>query len=143
MSAITPPVAVAAFAAAGIAGASPDEIGYRAVRLGIVAFIVPFIFVYQPEFLLIGEPLAVILAVLTAGIGVVSLAAGLEGWLLTPASVWERVAWIAGGSLLIKPGIYSDLAGLLLVSIPLANQLRERSRQAKAPPLIREHPGGV
>lgn len=128
MSAITPPVAVAAFAAAGIAGASPNEIGYRAVRLGIVAFIVPFIFVYQPELLLIGEPLAVILAVLTAAIGVISLAAGLEGWLLTRAAAWERVAWIVGGFLLIKPGIYSDLAGLFLVSIPLANQLRQRAR---------------
>lgn len=143
MSAITPPVAVAAFAAAGIAGASPNEIGYRAVRLGIVAFIVPFIFVYQPELLLIGEPLAVILAILTAAIGVISLAAGLEGWLLARAAAWERVAWIVGGFLLIKPGIYSDLAGLVLVSIPLANQLRHKARQAKTTSAVGERQEGV
>ena len=132
MSAITPPVAVAAFAAAGIANANPNQIGYRAVRLGIVAFIVPFLFVYQPELLLIGEPLAVILAIATAVVGVIALAAGLEGWLLAQASWWERACWISGGLLMIAPGLYSDLAGILLASIPLASQFRRRARATSA-----------
>jgi TRAP transporter 4TM/12TM fusion protein len=128
MSAITPPVAVAAFAAAGIADANPNEIGYRAVRLGIVAFIVPFLFVYQPELLLIGEPVNVILAVLTAAAGVIALAAGLEGWLLHQASWWQRALWIGGGLLMIVPGLMTDLGGLALASIPLASQLRQRAK---------------
>jgi TRAP-type uncharacterized transport system fused permease subunit len=128
MSAITPPVAVAAFAAAGIADANPNQIGYRAVRLGIVAFIVPFLFVYQPELLLIGDPLNVILAVLTAAAGVVALAAGLEGWLLLHASWWQRALWITGGLLMIVPGLTTDLIGLALAAIPLASQLRQRAR---------------
>ena len=128
MSAITPPVAVAAFAAAGIADANPNEIGYRAVRLGIVAFIVPFLFVYQPELLLIGNPVNVVLAILTAAAGVIALAAGLEGWLLMHASWWQRALWITGGLLMIVPGLTTDLAGLALASIPLASQLRKRAK---------------
>ncbi len=128
MSAITPPVAVAAFAAAGIADANPYQIGYRAVRLGIVAFVVPFLFVYQPALLLIGNPLAVILAVLTAAAGVVALAAGLEGWLILQAAGWERALWIGGGLLMIVPGLYTDLGGLALVAIPLASQLARRPK---------------
>jgi TRAP transporter 4TM/12TM fusion protein len=125
MSAITPPVAVAAFAAAGIAGANPNQIGYRAVRLGIVAFIVPFLFVYQPELLLIGEPLAVALAIPTAALGVIALAAGLEGWLLMQAAWWERVLLAGGGLLMIVPGFYTDVAGLVLAAIPLVHQWRQ------------------
>jgi TRAP-type uncharacterized transport system fused permease subunit len=119
---------VAAFAAAGIADANPNEIGYRAVRLGIVAFIVPFLFVYQPELLLIGDPASVALAILTAVVGVLALAAGLEGWLLLQAAWWQRALWIGGGLLMIVPGLATDLAGLALVSIPLASQLRQRAR---------------
>lgn len=130
MSAITPPVAVAAFAAAGIANADPNEIGYRAVRLGIVAFIVPFLFVYQPELLLIGNPANVILAILTAAAGVIALAAGLEGWLLLHASWWQRALWISGGLLMIVPGLTTDLIGLALVSIPLGSQMRQRAKAA-------------
>jgi TRAP-type uncharacterized transport system fused permease subunit len=128
MSAITPPVAVAAFAAGGIADANPNEIGYRAVRLGIVAFIVPFLFVYQPELLLIGNPANVVLAILTAVVGVIALAAGLEGWLLLQASWWQRALWIGGGLLMIVPGLTTDLIGLALASIPLASQMRQRAR---------------
>ena len=128
MSAITPPVAVAAFAAAGIADANPYRIGFRAVRLGIVAFVVPFLFVYQPALLLIGNPVAVILAVLTAAAGVIELAAGLEGWLILQAAGWERALWIAGGLLMIVPGLYTDLGGLALVAVPLASQLARRAK---------------
>ena len=130
MSAITPPVAVAAFAAAGIAGGSPNEIGFKAVKLGIVAFVVPFMFIYQPEILLRGNPLSVALAVATATIGVIALAAGLEGWLLTRLAVWDRGLAIAGGLLMIKPGIYTDLGGLACVAAVLAWQLRQRAGMA-------------
>ena len=138
ISAITPPVAVAAFATAGIAGANPNEIGYKAMRLGIVAFIVPFLFVYQPALLLQGRPLSVVLAIITAAIGVISLAAGLEGWLATRLGLWERVLVIVGGLLLLTPGIYTDLAGALCLCLPIANQLKQRARPWKAAPRLRE-----
>jgi len=138
MSAITPPVAVAAFAAAGIAGGSPNEIGFKAVKLGIVAFVVPYMFIYQPEILLRGNPLSVVLAVATATIGVLSLAAGLEGWLLTRLAAWERGLAIAGGLLMIKPGIYTDFGGLICMAAVLAFQFRRRAAEPAAEPVSNE-----
>jgi TRAP-type uncharacterized transport system fused permease subunit len=131
MSAITPPVAVAAFASAGISGGSPNEIGFRAVKLGIVAFVVPYMFIYQPELLLRGGPLSVVLAIATATAGVLSLAAGLEGWLLVRLNAWERGLTIGGGLLMIKPGIYTDLGGLACLAAVLALQYRHRIDSAK------------
>lgn len=131
MSAITPPVAVAAYAAAGIAGADPNRIGFLAVRLGIVAFIVPFMFVYQPELLLGGSWLSVVLALATAVIGVVALAGGLEGWLLLKATWIERLLLGAGGLLMIKPGLYTDVAGVALLLFVTWRQSR-RKRRARA-----------
>ena len=115
LSAITPPVAVAAFAAAGIAGADPNRVGFKALRLGIVAFIVPFIFVYQPALLMQGAPLAVVMAAATSVIGVIALAAGLEGWLMVRAAMWQRLMLVAGGLLMVVPGIFTDGGGILLI----------------------------
>ena len=132
ISAITPPVAVAAFATAGIAGADPNRVGFRAVRLGIIAFIVPYIFVYQPALLLRGTWLEIVVAALTAVAGVIFLAAGLEGWLLIQAAFWERVLLIAGGLLMLVPGFYTDIFGLLLVSLLVIGQWRHRKRAVRA-----------
>ena len=126
MSAITPPVAVAAYATAGISGGNPNRIGLKAVRLGIVAFIVPYIFVYQPSLLLIGSPGVVTLAVLTAALGVISLAAGLEGWLLAGLLHWQRLLLLGGGLMMIIPGIYTDLGGVVFLALILGNQFKQR-----------------
>jgi len=126
MSAITPPVAVAAYATAGISGGNPNRIGFKAVRLGIVAFIVPYIFVYQPSLLLIGRPIEVMVAVLTAAIGVISLAAGLEGWLLSRLVHWQRLLLLGGGLMMIIPGIYTDLGGVVVLALILGNQVKQR-----------------
>lgn len=126
LSAITPPVAVAAFATAGIAGADPNEVGFRAVRLGIVAFLVPFIFVYQPALLLRGSFVEVAMAAVTSIGGVILLAAGIEGWLLARAAWWERALLITSGLLLIVPGVYTDLPGVVLAAIVIAAQWRKR-----------------
>ena len=80
-SAITPPVAVAAYAAAGIAEANPNRVGLEAVRLGLVGFIVPFMFVLEPALLLDGSISNIIISFVTALIGVVSLGAG-DYWLV-------------------------------------------------------------
>lgn len=81
LSVITPPVCMAAFSGAAIADAPPMKTGFTSSQLGIVAFIIPFMFVYEPALLLQGSPVQVVQAVITAIIGVVGLAAGMQGWL--------------------------------------------------------------
>jgi TRAP transporter 4TM/12TM fusion protein len=124
ISAITPPVALAAYAGASISGGSAMTTGFIATRLGLAAYLVPYMFVYGPALLTIGRPTEVALAATTAALGVVGLAAAGEGWLLGRAPAWERVLLLAGALLLIKPGWKTDVAGLALLAIPLLNQLR-------------------
>lgn len=122
ISAITPPVALAAFAAASIANSEPMRTGMVALRLGIAAFIVPYMFVYGPSLLLIGDPLKIFLTVITAIIGIVCMAAALEGWLLRNAFWYERIILVASALALIKPGLVTDSVGICLVVIVIALQ---------------------
>ncbi|MEL4027271.1 TRAP transporter permease [Caldifermentibacillus hisashii] len=116
LSAITPPVALAAFAAAGISGAEPMKTGMTAVKLGLAAFIVPFLFVYGEEILLIGEPIQIILAFITAIIGVIGLASAVEGWLLRHSYWYERLLLFIGSICMIIPGILTDIIGLVIIT---------------------------
>lgn len=115
ISAITPPVALAAFAAAGIAGSEPMKTGLIALRLGIAAFLVPFMFVYGPSLLLIGEPTTIALSVITAVLGISGVAAAAEGWMFRHAVWYERVILFIGSILLIHPNMYVDFIGLALL----------------------------
>ncbi|HVL73127.1 MAG TPA: DUF3394 domain-containing protein, partial [Beijerinckiaceae bacterium] len=126
ISCITPPVALAAYAAAAISGASAMRTGLTACRLGIAAFIIPFMMVYNAELILQGSVVAILIATATAFIGVSCLAAGLEGYLLARAALWERVALMVAGLALIKPGLVTDLTGAVLVGLTLFAQLRRR-----------------
>ncbi|MBD1222418.1 TRAP transporter permease [Virgibacillus halodenitrificans] len=128
-SAITPPVAVAAFAAAGIADANPNRVGIEAVRLGLVGFIVPFLFVFEPSLLLNGSAGEILTSVLSALLGVVMLAAGLIGWLIRKASMLERLLLIAIGFFMMYPGVISDLVGIGFIGVVVLLQWR-RSRRA-------------
>jgi TRAP transporter 4TM/12TM fusion protein len=126
ISAITPPVAMAVYAAAGISGSNIWKTGLVALKIGATGFIVPYMFVYGPSLLLIGDPLKVLLTVITASIGVIALSAGLMGWFFKEANIIERYALIAASLLLIKPGVTTDLAGLLiLVSIYLIQRFQK------------------
>jgi TRAP transporter 4TM/12TM fusion protein len=125
LSAVTPPVAVAAYAAAAVAGASPTRVAWESVRLGLVAFIVPFFFVYQPALLLRGDLLFVGLAVPTATLGVSLLAAALEGWLRGPLAPVERLAAFVGGLCLVFPGWRTDALGVALGLFALRRQRRQ------------------
>ena len=124
LSAITPPVALAVFAAAGLAKANMWEAGWQAVRIGAAGFIVPFMFVYEPALLMIGPWTEVLPAVASATIGCVLLAAGLYGYLLRECSLWQRLALVVAALMLIKPGWATDLAGIVLVSVVLVAQRR-------------------
>jgi TRAP transporter 4TM/12TM fusion protein len=122
LSMITPPVALCAYAAAGIAGAKPMEVGLSAMRLGIVAFIIPFMFVYNPAIILIGPWTEVILSVVTSLIGITALSGAVVGFIFKPATVTERVLLGLAALTLIFPGYKSDLVGLpILVGIAAWN----------------------
>ena len=117
ISAITPPVAMAVYAAAGISGSNLWKTGLEAMRIGATGFIVPFMFVYGPSLLLIGSTGTIITTVVSSSIGVVALSAGLMGWFLKEATLLERVMLVVGALLLIKPGLYTDAVGLVLLII--------------------------
>ncbi|MBM4338367.1 MAG: TRAP transporter permease [Deltaproteobacteria bacterium] len=128
ISAITPPVAMAVYAAAGISGSNIWKTGIAAMKIGATGFIVPFMFVYGPSLLLIGSPGSVIATVISASIGVVLLSAGLMGWLLKEATLLERAMLVAGAIFLIKPGLWTDLIGLgLLMVVVFLQKFRHRS----------------
>jgi TRAP transporter 4TM/12TM fusion protein len=122
LSAITPPVALAVFAAAALAKSNMWQTGFAAMRCAAPAYIVPFMFVYEPALLMIGDWTTILTSCISAVIGVMCLAAGQFGYLAREARPWERVLLIAAALLLIKPGIYSDLAGLALLGVVLVSQ---------------------
>ncbi len=113
LSAITPPVALAAFTAAFLAKDKPMAVAGTAVRLGIVAFIVPFMFVYSPTLLWKGAPLDIGLTLVTALIGVFLLGSGVQGALLDRRiNPVQRGICIVGALALIQPGLVTDAIGL-------------------------------
>lgn len=120
---ITPPVALAAYAGGGLAGADPMKTGFAAVRVGLAAFIIPFIFAYHPSLLLIGSLKEIILASITAIIGAISLAAGLQGWFITKTKIWERIIFFILAFLLIKPGLFTDIIGFVGLLVVVLHQL--------------------
>jgi TRAP transporter 4TM/12TM fusion protein len=111
LSAITPPVALAVYAAAGLAKSDLWSSGWAAVRIGAAGFIVPFMFVYEPALLMIGGWPAIIWSAATASVGVIIFAAGLHGYFLTKSAAWQSGALIAAGLLLIEPGIVTSSLG--------------------------------
>jgi TRAP-type uncharacterized transport system fused permease subunit len=123
LSAITPPVALAVYAAASLAKTDLWASGWESVRVGAAGFIVPFMFVFEPSLLMIGPWHEILHSFITATIGTICLAAGLFGYFLREARGWERVLLIAAALLLIKPGIISDLIGVALLGIVIATQL--------------------
>jgi TRAP transporter 4TM/12TM fusion protein len=138
LSAITPPVALAVFAAASLAKANMWQSGFAAMRAAAPAYIVPFMFVYEPMLLLIVNDWGsawpfVVWSVITASVGVICLAASLFGWLFTLASVWHRVLLFIAALCLIKPGLITDAVGLVLLAVVTAAQLVARRRGATSP----------
>ncbi len=123
LSAITPPVAMAVYAANGLSHGTLMDTSWAAIKLGLTGYIIPFMFVFAPSLLLKGDIGTVLLSASTATIGVTCLAAGLhQHFFLGPARWWERIMLIAAALVLIKPGLASDLVGLALVALTLASQ---------------------
>ena len=123
LSAITPPVAMAVYAANGISRGTLMDTSWAAVKLGLTGYIIPFMFVFSPSLLLMGDITTVLLAATTATLGVVCLAGGLhEHFFFGPARWWERILLIVAALVLIKPGWTSDLFGLAMVGLIAASQ---------------------
>jgi len=117
ISAITPPVAMAVYAAAGIGGAKLWPTGLWAMRVGATGFIVPFMFVFGTSLLFIGSTFDIVTSVISASFGVIALAAGLMGWFVKELKPWERVVLVTAAILLIKPGLYTDAVGYVLLAM--------------------------
>jgi TRAP transporter 4TM/12TM fusion protein len=118
LSFLTPPVCLACYAAASIAGTKMLDTAIRAMRLGIVAYLVPFIFAYKPALLLKGNWVDLLEAIFFAVIGVYLLARGLEGYLFRPLGALSRILLIAAGIITMVPGYEFDIVGLL-ISFPI------------------------
>jgi TRAP transporter 4TM/12TM fusion protein len=147
LSAITPPVALAVFAAASLAKADMWASGFAAMRAAAPAYIVPFMFVYEPMLLLIVKDWAsewpfVAWSVITASVGVVCLAGSLFGWLFGFALAWHRVLLFVAAMLLIKPGLITDTVGIVLLGIVAAAQILARRRLLEAGGAVAGKPGG-
>lgn len=117
---VTPPVALAAFAASGISGAEPMKTGFQATKLAFAAYLVPYIFATAPALVLVNVTgLEIVKALITALIGMVGLAGGLSGYLVGPVKWWERIVLIVGGVMLVDPGTLTDIIGIVLVGLML------------------------
>ena len=118
MSMITPPVAMAAFAAAAIAKADPMRTGYAAVRFGWIAYIIPFLFVASPTLIMIGKPVEIAQAIVTAFIGVWLVSIGIAGYFVRPLGWISRILFAIGGILALIPanaftgGYWTDIIGV-------------------------------
>ncbi len=113
VSAITPPVALASYAAAGISGANPMETSVASFKIGISAFVVPFMFFYNGAILMDGTWFEVIRAGITATFGVFLLSAGIQGWFMGARAVWFlRVALVIAALFMIEGGWVTDLIGV-------------------------------
>ena len=117
LSAITPPVALASYAGAALAGASPNKTGHLGFRLGLAAYIVPYMFVYSPSLLLMGDYFKIILTIITSVFGIASLAFSVQGWLFGKINTFQRTLLFVSALLLIKPGILTDLPGIIILFI--------------------------
>jgi TRAP transporter 4TM/12TM fusion protein len=112
---VTPPVALAAFAAAGVSGGEPIRTGFQSARLAIAAFIIPYIFVLSPELLMIDTTVPRTLwVVATSLMGMIAIGAGLIGYWMRSTHWIERILAVAAGLMLIYPEGYSDTIGLVM-----------------------------
>ncbi len=119
---VTPPVCLAAFAAAGIAGASPMKTGWHSTMFARAIFVMPFVFVYIPAFILAASLGEILLHYLAVGVGLIALGNALKGFFLTRLLWWERLLALLATGLLFSSSLYIAAGGLLLFTLLWANQ---------------------
>jgi len=132
ISNVTPPVALAAFTGAGIAGASPSKVGWTAARLAAAGFLIPFIWIYSPALIAQGSLGEVLWALVTASVGVIALASGVQGYMLKSTNILQRVLLFVAAFGLIKPGLITDTLGIsILVLVFLWQKFQRNSVKAE------------
>jgi len=117
LSAITPPVATASYAAASITKTSPTELGFEGWRIGLAGYIIPFMFIYSPTLLMEGSSLQIIQAVLTSLIGIYALAGAIEGFFFGELNIFFRALLGLSAMFLMYSGLYTDIAGLVIFGV--------------------------
>ena len=128
---VTPPVALAAYAGAGISGGNALKTGVHASKLAIAAFIIPYVFVLSPVLLMVdATPLALVSVTLSALLGMIAISSALCGFLADHCRPYERLLLIIAGLLMIKPGGITDLVGLVLFVVILVMQYRRAKETA-------------
>ena len=135
VSAITPPVALASFAAAGIAGANPMTTGYISMRLGISKYILPFVFVYNPAMLFVGDWVHIASAILSGFGGLYVLTVASEGWMMEKVGWPARIACLVAALMMFHPDLITDLIGWVIffvVAIPHVIKVKRMRREAMA-----------
>ena len=132
MADITPPVCLAAFTGAGIAGANPTKTGFTATKLGIAAFILPYMFVFSPQLLLQNTSLIEVIPMIAGAIfGIVAVAASTMKFFVVDNNIFEGILLFIGGILMIDPNIMTTLLGVVIVGgIYLIQKKRKKSNQA-------------
>ena len=127
ISTITPPVALTSYAASGIGDANPTKTGFKDLLYGIVAYIVPYMFVLSPALLLQGSILTSLYGIFTALIGIYELSAGVSGYMRTHLPIPFRLLLVLGGALLIKYGVITDIIGIgIFAAIFLIQTFRQK-----------------
>ncbi len=135
---MSPPAGPAMFMAGGLSGSNPMTTGFIGMKLVIGAFVLPFMFVFNPALLMVGTPLQIGAAVIVAAIALFALAAGFEGWIVRQANWWERILLIAGGLFLIYPeplmlGIGGSATGAAFFSHGFRVKFRTKAYLEKHP----------
>ena len=129
---LSPPVALAAYAGAGIAGDDPMKTGATAVKLALAGFLVPYIYVYNPMLVLVGfKAVPFTIAIITAVLGVFLLGMGSIGYYKIKMQAWQRALAFAGALTLLVPGIQTDIIGLaILISMHLLQSSKKKKKLA-------------
>jgi TRAP transporter 4TM/12TM fusion protein len=133
ISNVTPPVSLAAYAAAGLAGAEPLRTGVMAMGLALPGFLIPFLFIHEPALLMQGPWWLVGTTALTAGLGVAALAAAVMGFLRSRVSAWKRAFLLGAALLLLVPGWWSDVVGLTVLVAIFLGESNHRARTGTDP----------
>ncbi len=134
LSVLTPPVCTASYTAAGIAGASPNQVGYSAFRMAAAGFLIPYMFITTPELLLLGgAPLAIATKLLTALIGTSCLAISVVGHLKTGLNKVERIIAFLAGILLMDGGLITDIGGAAILAVLLVLNLMRAKKESSMP----------
>ena len=124
---ITPPVAVPSYAAAAIAGSNPSSTGWAAFKMAIPAFLIPFVFVYEPGMLLNGgNTVNSVICIFTSIVGCFLVAAGMEGWVVRPLIKWKRILAVAGGLCCIIPEHITDFIGVAVLVFLVVSECRAK-----------------